>query len=66
MVKNGTANEGAEMSEMQKNTVTAAINECARYIIKESQRNPALRPADVQSRLEWTVLHMKKLMDMVA
>lgn len=37
--------------------IRQAIEECDRYIAKESPRDPALRPAEIASLLAHTIAH---------
>ena len=46
--------------------ITQAIAECDRFIAKEGSRNPALRPADSQQTLDFTIGHKAKLEAMLA
>lgn len=52
------------MTAQQKTSVLSAIADCNRYIAKEAGRNPDLRPADVQERLDWYYAHRAKLLAM--
>ncbi len=49
----------------QKRRITQAIDECGRFIEREEKRNPALRPADTQSLLDFYYRHRIKLLGML-
>ncbi len=46
--------------------ILQAIEECDRFIAKESPRNASLRPADVQKTLNFYIAHRAKLAGMIA
>ena len=46
--------------------IRQAIEECERYIAKESPRSADLRPADVAKHLEFCIAHREKLLQMEA
>jgi hypothetical protein len=53
------------LTEQEARSVRSAIEDCNRYIAKESPRSADLRPADVAKRLEWYIAHRAKLLAML-
>lgn len=53
------------MSESTRNKILRAINECDRYITKESARADDLRPLEIQERLAYYRAHRQKLIGML-
>lgn len=46
--------------------IRQAIEECDRYIAKESPRSADLRPAEIQKLLDQYIAHREKLIGMLA
>lgn len=53
------------MTQDQARRINQAIAECDRFIAKEGQRNPALRPASELQHLEFCKTHKAKLQAML-
>lgn len=50
----------------QTRRILQAIEECDRFIAKESPRSAELRPADVQQTLDFYIAHRAKLQAMIS
>ena len=56
---------GNPFSEYQRQKIQDAINECNRFIKKESARRADLRPPAVQQHLDFCIAHKAKLLKML-
>lgn len=54
------------MTTETRRRILESIAECDRFIAKESPRSADLRPADVAQRLEFSLAHRQKLIDLLA
>ena len=53
------------MTAQQAQSIRSAINDCTRFIDKESARSADLRPADIAKLLDWYIAHRAKLTAML-
>jgi hypothetical protein len=53
------------MTKEQNQRILEAIADCNKFIAKESARNSALRPADVQKTLNFYIQHRNRLIEML-
>ncbi len=53
------------MNKMQRQKIQSAIDDCNRYIAKESARSADLRPVDIAKLLDWYISHRAKLLAML-
>ena len=61
-----TTNETTRPNKEQTRRILQAIEECDRFIAKESPRSADLRPADIQQHLDFCIAHKAKLQAMIA
>jgi hypothetical protein len=58
---------GAHLSVAEQlKRIRSAIADCDRFIAKEGPRDPALRPAETQKTLDFTIQHRLNLLAAVA
>lgn len=53
------------MDKIQTQKIQSAIDDCNRYIAKESARSADLRPVDIAKLLDWYISHRAKLLAML-